>query len=186
MTNHEIIVLVEEKSSKVIIEHLSASLELNHRVRILSHDGFGDLKMSIPRKLNAEHHELTRFIILCDADNTNCIERKRQLFDLVPHAKRSKTIVRIVCRELEAWYIAQPEALRLGGAIKNKISKRILSRDPDQIDNIKELSKKFIYQRGQIDLAHKTGPYLNPEDQKSKSFFHFIVAPKQSAYRDQC
>lgn len=181
MTNHEIIVLVEEKSSAVIIEHLSASLKLGRRVRILSHDGFGDLKKSIPRKLNAEYDELTRFIILCDADNKNCIERKRQLFDLVPHAKRSRTIVRIACRELEAWYIAQPEALRRGGAIKNKISKRMLSRDPDQIDNIKEFSKKFIYQRGQIDLARKIGPYLNPEDEKSKSFYHFIIALRQSA-----
>jgi hypothetical protein len=181
MTNHEIIVLVEEKSSAVIIEHLSASLELDRQVTILSHDGFGDLKNSIPRKLNAEHHELTRFIILCDADNTNCIERKRQLFDLVPHAKRSRTIIRIACRELEAWYIAQPEALRRGGAIKNKIPRTILSRDPDQIDNIKERSRKFIYQRGQIDLARKIGPHLNPEDKKSKSFFHFIHALRQSA-----
>lgn len=181
MPDHEIFVLTEEKSSAIIIKHLSISLKLNHRVRILSHDGFGDLKNSIPKKLNSQHHIMTRFIILCDADNADCAARKRQLVDLVPPNKRSKTIIRIACRELESWYIAQPDALQFAGTIKHKISKRLLSRDPDQIDKIKEELKKYTHQRGQVDLAQKIGPHLKPDDIRSKSFFHFIAALQQSA-----
>lgn len=181
MTTHEIVILVEEKSSGIVIEGIASTLGLTQRVKVFKHDGFGDLKNSIPRKLNADHPDSTRFIVLCDADETNCSQRKRQIIELIPCAKRSRTIVRIACRELEAWYLAQPNAVQRGRALKSNIPKKLSSRDPDQIANVKETFLRLAHSRGQIELARKIGPHLDPNDRRSKSFGHFISALQRSS-----
>ena len=53
-----------------------------------------------------------RFAVARDQDNADCRQVKAELADLCRNAGRTDVLVRVVCRELEAWYIGDLDALR--------------------------------------------------------------------------
>jgi Domain of unknown function (DUF4276) len=185
MADHAIVILVEEKSSAIVIQELVNRLNLASRVRILKHDGLGDLQNSIPRKFAAEPSTETRFIILCDSDGQDCIKRKELLRNLVPKAMRPRTTIRIACEELEAWYLAQPNALARAGVLKKRIPNKFQSNNPDNIRQPKEHLRRLAHDLGQIAMARKIGPHLNCDDRRSKSYFHFLSALHNAAKQQE-
>ena len=53
----------------------------------------------------------TRFLVLCDQDNADCKERKQRIIERVAVTWRGAVDVRIVCRQLETWYLGDLDAL---------------------------------------------------------------------------
>ena len=81
------------------------------RFQCVPHDGKQDLEKSIPRKLRAWREPGVRFVVARDQDSADCRQVKARLANLCRNAGRADVLVRVVCRELEAWYIGDPEAL---------------------------------------------------------------------------
>jgi len=181
MAERDIVIFVEEASAFEIVRALSHKLGLSARVTILKHQGSGDLKKSIATKIRSDPFAGSKFLILCDADGKDCKALKAELMQEVPPAKRANSLIRIVCQELEAWYLAQPKALLTAGALARQIPKAILNANVDAIPDPKRTFRRFAHEKGQIERARRIGPRLDVEVGKSSSFRHFVLGLRKLA-----
>ena len=106
-----VIFLLEEASMRDLLVGLLPRLYPNTVFECLAHEGKNDLEKSIPRKLRAWREPGVRFVILRDNDGDDCVRLKRRLLQSCQQAGRPDTLVRIVCQELEAGYLGEPDAL---------------------------------------------------------------------------
>jgi hypothetical protein len=77
----------------------------------VEHQGKSDLDKSIPIKLRAWCVPDDRFVIVRDSDNANCVDLKARFVAMCRANGRPDTLVRLVCQELESWYIGDLAAL---------------------------------------------------------------------------
>lgn len=148
--------LVEERSMaevlKVLLPRiLPASWVLDENYFIRPHEGKSDLKRSIPKKLKgfAQHKEQTTgFIIIQDQDSNDCRQLKQELVALCKanQAPNIKFLVRIVCHELEAWYLGDMKAIQAVFPRFNPARhlKKSLFRLPDTCQNPKTRLKDIV------------------------------------------
>lgn len=110
-----IIFLLEEPSMKALLDGLLPRLlpgfSAGQNFLCVPHEGKSDLDRSIPRKLSAWREPLVRFVVVRDADGADCIDLKARLQTLCTKAGRPDSLVRLVCQELESWYIGDLQAL---------------------------------------------------------------------------
>lgn len=184
--------LVEEPSIaevlKVILPKvLPDNWKLGENCFVRCHEGKQDLQLSIPRKIHAASMKdiTTGFIILQDQDSDNCLSLKGKLVNLCENALRGNNNVlykvRIVCHELESWYLGDMDAIE-------KVFPRFHSkqfkgkkkfRKPDECINPKQELKKLVGNYPQIATAREIAPYLDIESNKSPSFNCFISGIRQ-------
>ena len=181
MVERDIVVFVEEPSAFEIARAVARKLGLLDRVTILKHQGAGDLERSFAGKIANDPFPESKFLILRDGDNGDCRQLKRSLREKIPRGKRGRTIVRIVCQELEAWYLAQPSALTDAGALASDIPRRKLIGNVDAIANPKRIFLHHAHNRGQIEHARRIGPCLDIDLKKSASFGHFVTGMRKLA-----
>lgn len=105
----QIIFLLEELSMKVFLDGYLPRLMPGLNFLCIKHEGKQDLEKSIPRKLRAFQNAL--FVVLRDNHGADCFAIKARLQLLCKVGGRSDALVRIVCQELEAWYLGSPQAL---------------------------------------------------------------------------
>lgn len=118
-----LVFMTEEASMEVCLSHiLPKFLPDDVTFQIIPHEGKQDLEKSIPKKLrawnNCEGIEY-KFIVLRDKDGGDCISFKNNLVRLCSDAGRSDSLVRIVCNELESWFLGDLNAVELGMGIRN-------------------------------------------------------------------
>jgi hypothetical protein len=173
-----VVVFCEEASCAELVRSLASKFEISDSVLVLEHQGKTDLRRSFPRKIRAWADENVRFLILHDQDLADCIQLKRELLALVPLEKRNRTQVRIVCRELEAWYLGDLPALIAADLVSSRsidaIRGRPALRDPDRIDDPKRQFYQLHNETGAILLARRIAPHLQPDRSRSHSFRLFI------------
>lgn len=144
-----VVFLLEEYSMKVLLEGLLPRLFPGLQFLCITHDGKQDLDRSIPRKLLAWREPGVRFVVLRDTDGADCRELKARLVAACRAAGREDTLVRLVCQELEAWYLGDPVALAdaFGDPALRTIGQRARFRDPDAVAQpskaIEELAPSF-------------------------------------------
>lgn len=177
--------LVEELSMaellKVVLPRiLPAPWELDNNYYIHPHEGKSDLKRSIPTKLRAYRKRpfSTCFVVIQDQDSNDCKQLKQELVDLCKANKSDNItyLVRIVCHELEAWYMGDVEAIQsVFPRFKANMhrSTRIF-RNPDACVNPKERLKKIVGEYPQIETAHKMAQQMDTNNNKSESFNQFV------------
>jgi hypothetical protein len=181
MPNRDIIIFVEEPSAYEIVQALAVKLDLRDRVTILKHQGAGDMERSYASKIANDPFQNSKFLILRDADNKNCTALKRSLMEKVPRGSRGRALIRIVCQELEAWYLAQPEALAAAGALERPIPRARLNANVDAIVDPKRLFLRHAHNKGQIEHARRIGPELDVASTKSASFKSFVSGLRKLA-----
>jgi len=109
------------------------------------HQGKSDLLKSIPNKIKIDYGEKTAFIILHDQDNNNCIDLKNKIKKICQdNCKNDNSyLVRIVCKELESWYLGDLDAIEQAfpkfKAVKYKNKSKF--RNPDAINAADEMAK---------------------------------------------
>lgn len=168
----KIVFLVEERSMKELLEGLLPRLFPNMAFICISHDGKSHLERSIPRKLKAWREPGVRFVVMRDKDQADCVKTKRNLARMCADAGRPDTLVRIVCEELEAWYLGDPDALAeaFGDEKLRGIGRRERFRDPDSVRQpakaVGELAPEFQKMRG----ARRMAQFLSRERNASRSF----------------
>lgn len=172
----KLVVLVEEASTKEVLDVLLPTiLPAAVSFQVVPFNGRGDLESNIARKLSGWNEPNVRFVILEDQDSADCKKRKQHLVELV--AKSGKTaLIRIACRELEAWYLGDLEAV--ANAYDKPELTRLLNkrkyRDTDCIVDVKEEFQKLVPEHQQITGAKKIAPFLEVERNRSPSFQFFV------------
>jgi hypothetical protein len=99
----KIVFLLEEPSMAALLEGLVPRVLPGVPFQCIPHEGKADLEKSIPRKLRGWREPDVRFVVIRDQDSADCKDVKRRLAALCKQGNRPDTVVRIACRELEAW-----------------------------------------------------------------------------------
>lgn len=175
-----VIFLLEEPSMKAFLREFLPRLvpgwrEAEHFL-LVPHEGKSDLEKSIPRKLAAWREPGVRFLILRDNDGADCVELKARLLDVCRKTSR-EVLVRLVCQELEAWYLAQAEALAQAYPSKATAiaSLSIRYNDPDACAKPSRELARVIPDFQKLDAARRLGRRLACDHLRSASFRAFVT-----------
>jgi predicted ATP-dependent endonuclease of OLD family len=184
-----LVVLVEGETETIVLRALLEKLDIpRDRVTIIEHEGVSSLEKSLPRKLRGWTDPSAKFLIMRDNDNGDCLARKAKLEGIIAGAgKKDRTVVRIVCQEIEAWFLGDPKALEAAGFLKKDARPKLLKRDPDCVvkpsKELEGLVRRYSKNRGyqKKSGAMKIANHLNIEQNKSLSFKHAVASIKQLA-----
>lgn len=185
-------ILVEEPSIEEVLKVILPKIlpegwELGVNCFIRRHEGKQDLQQSIPHKIRVASKKdiTTGFIILQDQDSNDCHDLKAQLVNLCEQAQNGNNQVpykvRIVCHELESWYLGDMDAIEQVfprfHAVNYRGKKKF--RQPDQCANPKQELKRIVGDYAQIATAREIAPHLDIETNTSPSFHCFISGVRQ-------
>lgn len=135
-------------------------------------EGKQDLEKQMVRRLRGWLRPNSRFLILRDQDSGDCVQIKRRLADLCSQAGRPEATVRIACRELEAFFVGDWQAVAeaFGKPALAAHDRKAKYRNPDGLGSpSRELSRAIpTYQKG--DGARRISPLLEPQRNRSASF----------------
>lgn len=142
--------------------------------KTIPHSGKSDLQESTPRKLKAWRQPDVKFVIVQDQDSGDCMKIKSFLKSLAESSGR-EVLVRIACRELEAWYFGDLKAVSLAyGRDVCALAAKGKFREPDQIVNPKEELRKLFPEHQQLDGARRIAVHMDIEKNTSPSFQCFV------------
>lgn len=171
-----IVFLLEEYSMKVLLEGLLPRLIPGLKFLCIHHEGKQDLEKSIPKKLRAWREPDVRFVVVRDQDSEDCRQLKERLVLLCEIAGRPNTLVRIACRELEAWYLGDPEALAIAfenNKLRN-IAVKAKYRDPDLVVSPSEEIAKLVPEFQKVSGARRMARLLSRSGNSSRSYKIFL------------
>lgn len=180
-----LVMFLEEPSMKNFLEGLLPRLAPDVRAILIPHAGKQDLERSLVKKLKAWRDPTARFFVLRDQDAADCKVVKAQLAELCARAGKPETVVRIVCRALESWYLADLEAVdKAYGTRLAKQQQTKKLRDPDRLHSpdreLETLVPRFSKGAG----GRALGPLVDLDNERSPSFFHFVSAVR-AAVREE-
>ncbi|MEA5472097.1 DUF4276 family protein [Spirulina sp. 06S082] len=149
----------------------------------ISHQGKQDLFRSIPKKIKAfQNSPDTKFIIVHDQDSHDCKQLKSELLKLCQDAGQPTTLIRIICHELESWFLgdlaAVEKAYQLQPLSLSKKQNKSKFRNPDRLNSAKQELKKLVGEYYAGIHSKKIAPYLSLTNNTSHSFQVFINSMK--------
>lgn len=146
------------------------------RFLLITHEGKADLDQSVPRKLRAWRKPDTRFVVLRDQDASPCDAVKQRLLALCEQAGRPDTVVRIACRELEAWYLGDPHAMAVAFEDRKlaRLAAKARFRNPDSIGNPSQVMRRLVPGFGKVAGARAMAGQLRRDGNRSPSFRVFL------------
>ncbi|HMQ62161.1 MAG TPA: DUF4276 family protein [Flavilitoribacter sp.] len=182
-------VFTEEPSCKNVFEVLLPNILPEHiSFNIYSHQGKQDLKKALGRTLpTISKIPGSKILVTRDQDSASCIDVKRQLDEIVNENCSCDYRIRIVCRELESWFLGDLSAIEKAYPRfkPSQISNKSELRDVDEINNPKEFLLKNIPEFSgrqylpKLEFSSSIAPFMDLEKNKSKSFNHTISAIKE-------
>lgn len=172
-----VVFLVEEVSMVDFLDELLPRLVPNLHFKCLRHDGKVDLEKSLENKLRSWRVPHTRFAVMRDQNGGDCHAVKARLNALCARGGRPDTLTRVVCRELEAWYIGDVDALTsaypdAAQRIRASLGKRRF-RDPDNVVQPARALAKLIPAFQKRVAARAMGKLLSREN-RSRSYRVFL------------
>ena len=177
-----LVFLLEEPSMKEVLDIiLPQILPDSVLFRTIPHSGKSDLEASIPHKLKAWRQPDTKFVIVRDQDSADCMQVKEALKKLAePYGRQ--VLIRIACRELEAWYFGDLNAVsKAYHTDVSGLSKKSKYRNPDTIGNPKEEMRKLFPSHQQLDGARRIAVHMDIENNTSDSFNCFVSGVRSFA-----
>ena len=169
---NSVVFLLEEPSMQELLNGLLPRLYPDLAFQSLVFEGKNDLETNIPRKLRAGWPPGVRFVVLRDNDGADCVQLKQRLLQSCQTAGRGDTLVRIVCQELEAWYLGEPDALAeaFGNERLRRIGRKARFRDPDTVPQPSKALKGLVSEFQKVSGARMMANFLSREGNRSKSF----------------
>jgi hypothetical protein len=103
-----LVILLEEVSAKdLLIGLLPRLLPDSVHVHYLGLEGKQDLEGQLVRKLRGWRMPDSAFLVLRDQDAAECREVRARLAKRVEESRRTPSLVRVTCRELESWIVGR-------------------------------------------------------------------------------
>ena len=181
----ELVFLLEEESAKSFLESLLPRI-LDQRIntRLIAFEGKQDLEKQLSKKIRGYANPNTRFIVMRDQDsNPDCKAIKTNLIAMCQTAgKAQQSLVRIACKELEAFYLADLAAV--GTALKlnnlHKLQAKANYRIPDNLPSPKNELKKLTANNYQnVSSSKEIGKVIDINNHRSLSFKNLIGGIKK-------
>jgi hypothetical protein len=178
--SYNLIFLLEEPSMKIVLETILPKLIPEHISYIcIPHQGKQDLCKSIPKKIKAfNFNPDTKFIIVHDQDSHDCKKLKSELLEICQNAGNKNILIRIICHELESWFlgdlVAVEKAYRLKPESLSQQQNKTKFRNPDQLNSAKEELRKLVPEYYPGTHSKAIAPYLSLTENKSRSFQVFL------------
>jgi hypothetical protein len=172
--------LLEEESAKAMLESfLPRVLHPDIRPRFIPFEGKQDLERQMLKRLRSYVNPQARFIVLRDQDSApDCVALKARLVERCQQAGQAgKTLVRIACRELEAFYLADLCAVEQGLFLKKLASQQGSAkfRSPDRLGNpSQELAALTRGEYQKVSGSRIVGKFLDPANERSSSFKNLV------------
>ena len=174
---NRIVFLLEEDSMRILLEGLLPRLFPQLLFQCVPHEGKHDLEKSILRKLKAWREPGVRFVVVRDQDSADCHQVKTKLVQLCLGTGRRDVLVRVACRELEAWYIGEPQALKQAFPATRPSVLRELDKsryqNPDTVVRPSDIVAKLIPEFQKRSGARHMATFLSREN-NSNSFRVFV------------
>ncbi len=106
---------------------------------------------------------------------------KERVRTMCQEAGRADTIVRLVCRKLEAWYLGDPDAMvsAFGDENLRTIGNKARFRNLDTVNNPADALQRLVPDFQKIGGARKMGNHLTCGCNRSHSFRIFLHAVRQ-------
>lgn len=187
-----VIFLLEEPSMRVLLENWLPRLFPGWidglHFQCIPHEGKSDLDRSIPRKLAAWRIPGDQFVIVRDNDCADCIDLKARLHGMCVKGGRPDTLIRLVCQELESWYLGDLAALAAAfnqpAADSPSLRKRFADPDASQKPSVevKRLVPNFQKSSG----ARAMAMHLAPDSNRSRSLKVFVAGVRKLAAEVNC
>ena len=178
-----LVFFLEEPSAKALLEGLLPRLLPQHvTLRFVVFEGKQDLENQIEGKLRGWRLPNSKFIVLRDQDSGECRKVKEKLRDKCLSAGKPEALVRIACRELEAWYFGDLAAVERAISLPSLShhSGKAKYRDVDKIVS-PSLELRAItgqtYQK--VSGSRAIGPHLSLTANRSRSFQVFVEGVKR-------
>lgn len=183
-----VVFLLEEPSMRALLEGLLPRLfvgwKKGEHFLCIEHQGKSDLDKSVPRKLKNWQYPGDRFVVMRDNDNADCRQVKARYVELCADSGRGDTLIRLVCQELESWYLGDLRALaQCYGAPKiDSPALRKKFADPDGCQKPSmEIARRLPgFQKGSA--ARDMAAHLTPEHNRSRSFQTFVAGLRHVAF----
>lgn len=176
-----LVFVLEERSAAVFLEGFlpRAFPEINDRGQfakpvLISFSGKHDLRKQLRRKIGKWRIPGSSFIILQDQDTKDCREEKERLIHICdkPDMPCENIKIRIVCRELENWYLgdlaAVESAYQIGGLVRRNANKSRF-REVDALYGEEEMRKITGNRYEKIDGSRRMGARMNTHYLKNAS-----------------
>lgn len=172
-----IVFLLEEPSMAEFLKGVLPRFFPNLSYLCIVHEGKSDLRRSIPRKLRAWREPGVQFLVLTDNDGADCRSLKSDLLELCRSAGQPDAIVRIVCQELEAWYIGDATALATAFESNEllQMPRRAKYRAPDAVPKPSAELSRLIPRFQKISGAKTVAKHLDRHRNRSPSFHVFLA-----------
>ena len=179
----QVVFLLEEPSMREFLNGLLPRMTPNLSFVLIAHEGKSDLEQSLPKKLRAWRTPGARFVVVRDQDSADCKQIKERLAALATDAGKADTIVRIACRELEAWLLGDPVGLAraLGRRELDGIGTKEKFRDPDHLGSPSTELEHLLGSYSKTAGARAAGLHLHWETNSSRSFRGFVAAIQRLA-----
>lgn len=183
-----VVFLLEEPSMGALLEGLLPRLfvgwKKGEHFLCIEHEGKSDLDKSVPRKLKNWQHPGDRFVIVRDNDSADCRQVKARYVDLCAKCGRADTLIRLVCQELESWYLGDLHALAQCFGIPKIDSPALRKKfaDPDtyQKPSVEIARRLPEFQKGSA--ARDMAAHLTPAQNRSRSFQTFVAGLQRLAF----
>jgi len=177
----KLVFLLEEQSMKEVLTVLLPKIiPETFTFQCVHHNGKSALRKSIPIKTKGWREPDVQFVIVHDKDSPDCKKLKEDIYNLIDITRRTNTLIRIVCTELESWFLGDLNAVEKGYCTKLSVHKtRALFRNPDTISNAKQELKKLVPTYQPISGSIAIAKFMDITKNNSQSFNVFVSGIKK-------
>lgn len=172
-----IVLFTEEPSMKATLEelirrHFPEAVE-GWNWLVIDYNGKSALEKRFPARMKNWAFGEPVFVVLRDADGGDCRQIKTRLERLASLAgKRFK--VRVVCQELESWFIGDSEAVRTAYPLCRFTNELAKYRNPDRLNNVSQELARLTGEAAKVPRAREIAAHLDPARNRSRSFQAFF------------
>lgn len=167
-----------EETLRALLPRLFPDWVEDEHWMVLTHRGKTALEASIPRKIRQWNRPADRFVILRDNDGGDCIGLKGRLRALAAARPESEVLIRIVCQELESWFLGDLQAIRvaMGRLPVHARQDSSTFREPDRLTNAAAELGRLTGIPGKLARAAAIARHLDvdPARNRSRSFGVFV------------
>ncbi len=170
-----VIFLVEELSMQVFLDIFLSRVYPDLEFLCIPHNGKSHLDRNIVHTLRRWRTPGDRFVIVRDNDAGDCYALKDRLRELCRQGGREDTLIRIVCQELEAWYLGEPDAMvdAFGDVQLRNIGRQATYRNADARPKPSSDMARLVPGFQKADGARRMAQHLTREGNRSHSFAVF-------------